>query len=160
MDLASLTIEALTTVVVTKGFEKIGESMGEGVFKLVTQFCQLLVKRIPRLQGVLETDPQKLLAKETVLEVDAEVIRDPELSKVIQSLLQAVDQDPRLKQAVQALSQPVQRALIGNEVTQDIEVDVFIQEVVGQGSVTQEAVNNNKVGGTLKIGKIQQTFKS
>jgi hypothetical protein len=112
MEPVGLTATAITTLIVTKAFEKTGETLGEKVLEKAGQLMTLLKKRFPKAEAaIVRAEQQPLDAGEAQLdpivagEIEAAAEKDPEVAKAVNEVAEEAkaDPNPKLNQTIQVM---------------------------------------------------------
>ena len=154
VDPLSLLAEAVTTYIVPKALEKVGEKVGEAA----------LAKSGAAIQATRQAVQDKLTATQTagVLAIAEAEPTDANLKLLETVLLTQMRQDQLFAEQLQALNQQIQAQSPGLQVVLDTvrvrgNVDVGNVEQVSETGVAEQIVGRNLgVGGDLKIGDITQ----
>ncbi|NEP58108.1 MAG: hypothetical protein F6K31_13970 [Symploca sp. SIO2G7] len=116
MEPVGLTATAITTLVVTKAFEKTGEMLGEKVLEKAGKFIALIKERFPKAYAaIVRVEQQPLDAGEAQLdtvvagEIEAAAEKDPEVAKAVNELAEEAkaDPNPKLTQTIQSMENKV-----------------------------------------------------
>jgi hypothetical protein len=90
----------ISSLIVTKAFEKTGEKLGEVFTDRLGKFINLIRgKELPKTKAV-ETKAETADYEEAVKELEAATQSDTELSEAVQVLAQTVEADPSLLEKV------------------------------------------------------------
>jgi len=150
----SLLAGAITTYIVPKALEKVGEKVGEAT----------LAKSGAAIQATRKAVQEKLNATQTagVLTIAEAEPTETNLKLLETVLLTQMRQDQQFAEQLQALNQQIQAQTPGLQAVLDTvrvrgNVDVGNVEQVSETGVTEQIVGRNLgVGGDLKIGDITQ----
>ncbi|MGG6239706.1 Fis family transcriptional regulator [Nodosilinea sp. AN01ver1] len=150
----SLLAGAITTYVVPKALEKVGEKVGEAA----------LAKSGAAIQATRKAVQDKLTATQTagVLAIAEAEPTDTNLKLLETVLLTQMQQDQLFAEQLQALNQQIQAQSPGLQAVLDTvrvrgNVEVGNVEQVSETGVAEQIVGRNLgVGGDLKIGDITQ----
>ena len=150
----SLLAGAITTYIVPKALEKVGEKVGEAA----------LAKSGAAIQAARKTVQDKMNATQTagVLAIAEAEPTDTNLKLLETVLLNQMRQDQQFAEQLQALNQQIQAQTPGFQAVLDTvrvrgNVEVGNVEQVSETGVTEQIVGRNLgVGGDLKIGDITQ----
>lgn len=116
MEPVGLTATAIATLILTKAFEKTGETLGEKVLEKAGKLTTLLKERFPKADvAIVRVEQRPLdigeayLDTEVAGEIEAAAKEDREVAKAIDELAQEAKADPntRLTQAIQALENTI-----------------------------------------------------
>ena len=150
----SLLAGAITTYIVPKALEKVGEKFGEAT----------LAKSGAAIQATRKAVQEKLSATQTagVLVIAETEPTETNLKLLETVLLTQMRQDQQFAKQLQALNQQIQASAPGLQAVLDTvrvrgNVEVGNVEQVSETGVTEQIVGRNLgVGGDLKIGDITQ----
>lgn len=147
----SITTAALVTALIFKAVDKSGETIGEALTSKISQLINVVREKFKanKVKGILvqaqeiPTETNKQMFK-SVLEM--QISQDKEFEKTLRSLMDEI----------QTFDQAKQMFLKDIDVSGDAEIGDIIQNKTSSRSVNQEAAVNLKVGGSLKIGNVNQ----
>ena len=150
----SLLAGAITTYIVPKALEKVGEKVGEAA----------LAKSGAAIQATRKAVQDKMNATQTagVLTIAESEPTDTNLKLLETVLLTQMRQDQQFAEHLQSLNQQIQASAPGLQAVLDTvrvrgNVEVGNVEQVSETGVTEQIVGRNLgVGGDLKIGDITQ----
>ncbi|NEO44105.1 MAG: hypothetical protein F6K55_08185 [Moorea sp. SIO4A3] len=116
MEPVELTATAIVTLIVTKAFEKTGETLGEKVLEKAGKLMTLLKEKFPKVDAaIMRAEQQPLDAGEAQLdtvvagEIEAAAEKDPEVAKAVNELAEEAkaDPNPKLTQTIQSMENKV-----------------------------------------------------
>ncbi|NEQ63913.1 MAG: hypothetical protein F6K53_44160 [Moorea sp. SIO4A1] len=116
MEPVELTATAIVTLIVTKAFEKTGETLGEKVLEKAGKLMTLLKEKFPKVDAaIMRAEQQPLDAGEAQLdtvvagEIEAAAEKDPEVAKAVNELAEEAkaDPNPKLIQTIQSMENKV-----------------------------------------------------
>jgi hypothetical protein len=100
-------IATIVTIIATKGLEKSGEMMGEGVIKLGQRLLSLLKHKAPETAAAIEQAPVQLEQQQVTAlsqQVEQVAMTDPDVKVAAEALAL----HPQARQIVEALTQVAQ----------------------------------------------------
>ncbi|WP_424100003.1 hypothetical protein [Moorena producens] len=116
MEPVELTATAIVTLIVTKAFEKTGETLGEKVLEKAGKLMTLLKEKFPKVDAaIMRAEQQPLDAGEAQLdtvvagEIEAAAEKDPEVAKAVNELAEEAkaDPNPKLIQTIKSMENKV-----------------------------------------------------
>ena len=147
----SITTAVLVTTLIFKAVEKSGETIGEALTSKISQLINVVREKFKskNVEGILvqaqevPTETNKQMFK-SILEM--QISQDEEFEKTLKSLVNEI----------QTFDQTEQIFLKDIDVSGDAEIGDIVQNKKSSSSANQEAAVNLKVGGSLKIGNVNQ----
>ena len=112
MEPVGLTATAIATLILTKAFEKTGETLGAKVLEKAGKLTAQLKEKFPKANAAIVRAEEKpldageaYLDAEVVGEIEAAAKKDSEVAKTVAELAQEAKADPNVKltQAIQSL---------------------------------------------------------
>lgn len=105
--ITSWTIATIATIIATKGLEKAGESLGEGMVTLAGRLLSVLKRKAPETAAALEQAPVQLEQQQVTAlsqQVEQAALADPEVQGAVEDLAA----NPEARQVVEGLTQIAQ----------------------------------------------------
>ncbi|MEI6427932.1 MAG: hypothetical protein WCO45_06010 [Pseudanabaena sp. ELA607] len=152
LSLAAATIAKLIfSKVLEKNGKEIGDQLAEAASNKVSQLLNFVREKFQKegVEGKLtkaQEEPSEAKIKKFESELIDQMSEDEEFAKKMQAFIAELKSDEKLTQVF----------FKDVDVSGDAEIGGISQKATRGGDVTQEAVTNVKVGGSLKIGNVSQ----
>lgn len=146
-----ITATMIATLIFSKAAEEGGKKLGEVVSNKVSQLLNVICEKF-KAEGVegkltkVQEEPSDKNRSRFEQELANQMEDDSEFANILKALIEELQTDEQVKQVF----------FKGVRVKQDAEVGDIEQTATPGASISQEAVTDVEVGGSLKIGNVKQ----